>query len=78
VDAIMNKKGSFLPSRPPVPPGAEPSERATLTAIGDLADYVRAFGLQRADELLTELLAILHAGPIRPPRPGRDRDLPSL
>ena len=49
--------GWFRPSqghrRPP------PDE--VLTAISELADHVRASGLNQADALLTELLAVLHA-----------------
>ncbi|MFH5927555.1 hypothetical protein [Roseomonas xinghualingensis] len=39
----------------------EPPRHGVISAISELADHARAHDLHRVDELLTELLAVLHA-----------------
>ena len=59
----MSERGFFVPIRHPVLSGAAQPREGVLSAISELADHVRAYGFSQADELLTELLAVLYAEP---------------
>lgn len=47
------------PLQPSLPGPARPPE-GVLSAISELADHVRASNLKQADDLLAELLVLLH------------------
>lgn len=63
VEVEMSERGFLVPIRPPAPPGPGQPHEGVLSAISELADHVRAYGFSRADELLTELLAVLYTEP---------------
>lgn len=49
----------MLPPQPFTPGPPQPPDMV-LCAISELADHVRAYNLQQADDLLAELLVLLH------------------
>lgn len=56
----MNVNGSVVPSlKSPLAGSVRPHD-GILSAISELADHVRASNLKQADDLLTELLVLLH------------------
>ena len=57
----MNESCGFVPGGQPPPSGTRRPPEGVLSAISELADHVRAYNLNQADEVLTELLALLHA-----------------
>ena len=59
----MDKRSQPTPSWQPPPPQARPgpSYHDAVSAISELADHVKACHFHHADELLTEILALLHA-----------------
>ena len=56
----MSDRGFLVPVRSSAPQGLGLPRDGVLSAISELADHVRATGLSNADELLTELLAVLY------------------
>ena len=61
MEADMNERCAFVPDGQPAPSGTRRPREGVLSAISELADHVRAYNLSQADEVLTELLAVLHA-----------------
>jgi len=56
----MNVRGSLVADLQPSPPGLAWPPAGVLSAISELAEHVRASNLKHADDLLTELLVLLH------------------
>ena len=69
----MSERGFLVPIRSPAPPGPGQLREGVLSAISELADHVRAHGFSQADDLLTELLAVLYTEPSAPPAAGAGR-----
>ncbi|WP_424136804.1 hypothetical protein [Roseomonas chloroacetimidivorans] len=59
----MTERGLSVPGLPSPPPTGRPRRPHSdvISAISELADHVRAYGLYQADEVLTDLLALLYA-----------------
>ena len=56
----MNVSGSVVPSLKSSLAGSARPHDGILSAISELADHVRACNLKQADDLLAELLVLLH------------------
>lgn len=56
----MNVRGSVISLSPSSMVRSARPHDGILSAISELADHVRACNLKQADDLLTELLVLLH------------------
>ncbi|MFC0385082.1 hypothetical protein [Muricoccus vinaceus] len=56
----MSERGYLLSAKQRPSAGLEGPHEDILSAISELADHVRASNLRHADDLLTELLVLLH------------------
>lgn len=61
----MNVRGSVVSLSPSSMARSARPHDGILSAISELADHVRACNLKQADDLLTELLVLLHTQNIR-------------
>jgi hypothetical protein len=61
MEADMTERSHSVPGQPLIPHGTKQPHEDVIAAISELADHVRAYGLYQADDMLTELLAILYA-----------------